>query len=132
VTFRGLGYIDVVSRRSDVMGVLLKSAMGLGTVYVLMFAPVADHAALGPAASLCAQAATAKARGDVTFAAQAQAARCAMALGAVTAPLRLTQAESLAPPPPRPAARPGGLTGADLAEPWFGPGSLSRKSPRRG
>ena len=50
------------------MGVLLKSAMGLGTVYALMFAPVVDHAALGPAASLCAQAATAKAHGDASFA----------------------------------------------------------------
>ena len=115
------------------MGILLKSAMGLGTVYALMFAPVVDHAALGPAASLCAQAATAKARGDATFAAQSQAARCALALGAVTATVRLTQAESLSPPPPpRPAARPGNLTDADLAAPWFGPGGLSRKSPRRG
>lgn len=115
------------------MGVLLKSAMGLGTVYVLMFAPAVDRAALGPVASLCAEAATAKARGDATVTAQAQAARCALALGAVTAPLRLTQAESLAPaPPPRPAARSGGLTDADLAEPWLGPGALSRKSPRRG
>ena len=115
------------------MGVLLKSAMGLGTVYVLMFAPTVDRAALDPAASLCAQAATAKVRGDATFAAQAQAARCAMALGAVAAPLRLTQAESLKPPPPpQPATRPGALTDADRAEPWFGPGSLSRKTPRRG
>jgi hypothetical protein len=116
------------------MGVLLKSVLGLGTVYALMFAPAVDPAALGPAATLCAQAATAKAHGDASFAAQAQAARCAMALGVVAAPMRLTQAESLAPPPPppRPAARAGGLTDADLAEPWFGPGSLSRKSPRRG
>ena len=116
------------------MGVLLKSAMGLGTVYALMFAPTVDRTAIGPAASLCAQAATSKARGDATFAAPAQAARCAMSLGAVAAPLRLTQAENLSPPapPPRPVARSGGLTGADLAEPWFGPGSLSRKLPHRG
>ena len=126
------------------MGLLLKSAFGLGTVYVLMFAPAVDRVALGPAAalnsatalgpvaSLCAQAAAAQARGDAAFAAQALAARCALALGAISAPLRMTQAESLAAAPPRPAARAGGLTGADLADPWFGPGSLSRKSPRRG
>lgn len=115
------------------MGIMLKSTIGLGTVYFLMFAPTAERPALSPVASLCADAAAARAQGADSFASQAQTARCLMALGVVIAPLRLTQAEDLAPsPPPRPVARPGGLTDADRAEPWFGPGSLSRKSPRRG
>lgn len=114
------------------MGIVLKSTIGLGTVYFLMFSPTAERPALGPVASLCAEAAAA--HGSGSFAAQAQSARCLMALGVAAAPLRLTQAEDLSPPPPppRPAGRPGGLTDSDLAEPWFGPGGLSRKSPRRG
>jgi len=116
------------------MGIMLKSTIGLGTVYFLMFAPTAERPALGPIASLCAEAANARAQGVDTFASQAQAARCVMALGVAAAPLRLTQAEDLAPPlpPPRHVEHTGGLTDSDLAEPWFGPGSLSRKSPRRG
>jgi hypothetical protein len=118
------------------MGILLKSTLGLGSVYFLMFAPAAERPALGPVASLCAEAAAARAHGPDSFASQAQTARCLMALGVVTAPLRLSLAEDLAPPPPtppsRPLARASGLTDADLAEPWFGPGSLSRKSPHRG
>ena len=115
------------------MGFMLKSTIGLGTVYFLMFAPTAERPSLGPVASLCAGAASARAKAPDTFASDAQTARCLMALGVVAAPLRMTQAEDLAPaPPPRPAAQPGGLTDADLAEPWFGPGSLSRKSPHRG
>ena len=115
------------------MGVMLKSILGLGTVYVLMFAPTAQRPALSPVATLCGEAAAARAQGADSLVSQAQTARCLMALGAMTTPLRLTQAENLTPPaPPRPETRPGGLTDADLAEPWYGPGALARKSPHRG
>ena len=67
------------------MGIMLKSTIGLGTVYFLMFAPTAERPALGPIASLCAEAANARAQGVDTFASQAQAARCVMALGVAAA-----------------------------------------------
>jgi hypothetical protein len=116
------------------MGIVLKSTIGLGTVYFLMFfSPSAERPALGPVASVCAEAAAARAQGSDSFASEARAARCLMALNAAAAPLRMSQAETPAPPPPaRPAAKTGGLTDADLAEPWFGPAGLSRKNPRRG
>jgi len=118
------------------MGILLKSIIGLGSVYFLMFGPTAERPTLGPVATLCGQAAAVRAHGADTLASEAQTARCLMALGVVAAPLHLTQAENLAPPPPPPPPHPvrrgGGLTDSDLSEPWLGPGSLSRKSPRRG
>lgn len=113
------------------MGVMLKSTIGLGTVYCLMFAPTGERPALGRVATLCGHAVVAQAQGGDDMAARIQAAGCLVAVSAAAAPLRLTQAEE-APAKPRPSLRSGGLTGADLATPWYGPGTLSRKSPHRG
>jgi hypothetical protein len=124
------------------MGMLLKSAIGLGAVYIAMFAPairsadMAPVANLGPAANLCAAAARAQLAGDASLRAQWSAAGCAVKL--VEAQRAVSAAPpKAAPPPPKPApparkAVSGMLTEADLAEPWFGPARPLRKSAGRG
>jgi len=116
------------------MGMFLKSAIGLGSVYFAMFAPAIWSADIGPAANLCASAARARLEGDATLHAQWSAAGCAVKLAAVSAP---PSKPAPPPPPPKPALPPpkavsGTLSEADLAEPWFGPTRASRKSGARG
>jgi hypothetical protein len=120
------------------MGMLLKSAFGLGAVYFAMFAPAIWSADIGPAANLCGAAARAQLEGDATLRAQWAAAGCAVKLAeaqrAVSAP---PPPKAAPPPPPKPAlasakAVSGTLTQADLAEPWFGPARSLRKSGGRG
>jgi hypothetical protein len=120
------------------MGMFLKSAIGLGAVYIAMFAPAVRSVDVVPAANLCGAAARAQFEGDASLRAQWTAAGCAAKLieaqRAVSAP---AAKPAPAAPKPSPAAAPakpvsGTLTEADLAEPWFGPGRVMRKSGRRG
>jgi hypothetical protein len=121
------------------MGMLLKSAIGLGSVYFAMFAPAIPTADVGPAANLCGAAVQARIAGDESLRAQWIAAGCAAKVIAeaqrvTSAPppkLVILSQKPAAPPPPAKALS-GTLTEADLAEPWFGPGRISRKSANRG
>jgi hypothetical protein len=117
------------------MGMLIKSAIGLGAVYVAMFAPEIRGADIGPSASLCGVAARARLEGDATLRAQWSAAGCAVKLieaqQAVNAPAPKPAPSPLAKPA-APKALPGTLTEADLAAPWFGPTRPARKSAGRG
>jgi hypothetical protein len=122
------------------MGMLLKSAIGLGLVYIAMFAPAIRTADLGPAANLCGAAVQARIAGDESLRARWVAAGCAAkviaeAQRATSAPapkLVVLSQKPAAPPPPPAKALSGTLTAADLAEPWFGPGRIPRKSANRG
>jgi hypothetical protein len=122
------------------MGVLFKSAIGLGAVYLAMFGPALKSADVGATASLCGNAAQARLAGDESLRAQLAAAGCVVKVAAeserlakatalkVALPARVAQPSP--PPPPAPKVRPGTLTESDLAEPWFGP--APRKSAKRG
>jgi hypothetical protein len=120
------------------MGMLLKSAIGLGAVYFAMFAPAIWSADIGPAANLCGAAARAQLEGDATLRAQWAAAGCAVKLAeAQRIVIALPPKAAPPPPPPKPAppsprAVSGTLTEADLAAPWFGPARSARKSGGRG
>jgi len=113
---------------------LLKSAIGLGSVYFAMFAPAIPTADVGPAANLCGAAVQARIAGDESLRAQWIAAGCAAKVIAeaqrvTSAPAPKLVVLSQKPAAPPPAKAPSGtLTAADLAEPWFGPVRLSRKS----
>ncbi len=114
---------------------LLKSAIGLGSVYFARFAPAIRIADVGPAANLCGAAVQARIAGDEGLRAQWIAAGCAAKVlaeaqrvtGAPPPKLVVLSQKPAAPPPPVKALS-GTLTAADLAEPWLGPGRLSRKS----
>src|SRR5947209_16701435 len=112
------------------MGVLFKSAVGLGAVYFAMFGPALKSDEVVATAGRCANAARLQLAGDAALRANLTAAGCALAVSA--------QAQKLGPPAvpapaPAPAApRQGALTEADLQVPWFGPAPPARKSPRQG
>ncbi len=118
------------------MGFVFKSAIGLGAVYFAMFSSAPQALDLGPAAALCTAAAKSRLSGD-GFRAQWAAAGCGASIVSVAA--KAAALPSFPPPAappaaPPPAAKPvaGTLTEADLREPWFGPGRLSRKGAKRG
>jgi hypothetical protein len=115
------------------MGFIFKSAAGLGAVYFAMFAPALNSNDMAATASLCAAAAQSRLANEASLRAHWAAAGCVLAVSA--------QAQKGAVPPPRatPAAAPprakiaaGGLSDADLREPWFGPTGNPRKSAKRG
>ena len=121
---------------------LLKSAIGLGSVYFAMFAPAIPTADVGPAANLCGAAVQARIAGDESMRAQWVAAGCAarviaeaQRVSSAPAPKLVVLTQKPAePPPPAPASKSltGTLTATDLAEPWFGPSRIPRKSANRG
>lgn len=113
------------------MGVLLKSAVGLGAVYFAMFAPALKSDEVLATADPCVKAARLQLADATALRARWAAAGCALSVGA--------QAQTFVgptlPPPERPARatpKPGALTEADLQEPWFGPAPPTRKSSKRG
>jgi hypothetical protein len=111
------------------MGFLFKSAIGLGVVYCAMFGQALRSDAVGPAANLCASAVGRQLAGDSSFDAQWKAAGCVAALATIRVKTAPTSASA---PAPRAKPRPGTLTEADLAEPWFGPARSLRKAGGRG
>jgi len=122
----------------------LKSAIGLGSVYIAMFAPAIRTADVRPAANLCGAAVQARIAGDESLRAQWVAAGCAarviaeaQRVSSAPAPKLVVLTQKPAeppPPPPAPASKSltGTLTATDLAEPWFGPSRIPRKSANRG
>jgi hypothetical protein len=112
------------------MGVLFKSAIGLGAVYFAMFAPTLKSDEVAATAGQCANAARLQLAGDAALRAQWAAAGCALGVSA--------QAQKLGPPavaapaPVRAAPKRGALSEADLREPWVGPAAPARKSAKRG
>ncbi len=118
------------------MGMLLKSAIGLGAVYFAMFGAGDRSADIGPAANLCASAARARLEGDAALRAQWSAAGCVREARRRAAGRQRAAAKARRRRRPaaegrrrRAAPRPhsGTLTEADLAEPWFGPARYSTK-----
>ena len=116
------------------MGFILKSAVGLGVVYFAMFGPAFKDVDVAPTASLCGEAAQARIAGDASLAAQFAAAGCVVKVATEAQRIVKAAPAPAPPPPPPPVAKPaaGTLTEADLAEPWFGPARLTRKSAKRG
>ena len=115
------------------MGVIFKSAVGLGAVYFAMFAPTVKSDEMAATASLCAAAAQSRQADEAPLRARWAAAGCVLAVSAQAQ--RLTAASP--PPPPaaataRAKAVSGALTEADLREPWFGPTATGRKTAKRG
>ena len=119
------------------MGFMLKSAIGLGAVYVAMFGQAIKPADVRPSASLCTGTVGARIAGDASLRARWSEAGCALRLAAAMQPVIAPPPKAAPPePPPMPptsrARALGTLSDADLAEPWFGPGKLARKTARRG
>jgi hypothetical protein len=119
------------------MSFLLKSVVGLGSVYIAMFAPAMKPGDTPTKATVCAIAARAAMHGEDSGALRAElsAAGCAITFSEeaqhIAASLALPPAAASPPPPPSP--RPAGtLTPADLSEPWYGPDPHRRKARKLG
>ena len=128
------------------MGVIFKSVLGLGSVYIAMFAPAASSPDVTAAAKLCGEAARSQIADGGSLRSQFALAGCSVAL---TAPLQRqeppraspprptpTVAVAAPPPPAPPSARnrtaAGTLSQADLRDPWFGPTEHARKARKPG
>jgi hypothetical protein len=126
------------------MGVIIKSVLGLGSVYIAMFAPAASSPDVTAAAKLCTEAARSGLEDSASLRSKLALAGCGVALTqplqrqdpARPAPPRPAPTVAVAAPPPPPSAPPsarsrmaaGTLSEADLRDPWFGPTEHARKA----